>query len=152
MRRMPAFRDALATITAGPAYRPRRMFTTSPGRSRPSAASRSDGGAVDGPLGGALGPVLPDVAERALGRLAGLGALRRSRSVRASSRTTSWSAWYWANDRLSRWRASSGVYARTRLAAMLYVGRNAERRLNDRLPASAATRSNGTNGLHSTTA
>ena len=35
---------------------------------------------------------------------------------------------------------------------MLYVGRNAERRWNVRLDASAATCSNGTNGLHSTTA
>ena len=35
---------------------------------------------------------------------------------------------------------------------MLYVGRNAELRWNVRLPASEATWSNGTNGLHSTTA
>ena len=35
---------------------------------------------------------------------------------------------------------------------MLYVGRNAERRWNVRLVASVATCSNGTNGLHSTTA
>ena len=35
---------------------------------------------------------------------------------------------------------------------MLYVGRNAERRWNARLDASSATCSNGTNGLHSTTA
>ncbi len=35
---------------------------------------------------------------------------------------------------------------------MLYVGRKAERRWNVRLAASAATCSNGTNGLHRTTA
>ena len=41
------------------------------------------------------------------------------------------SAWYWANERLRRWCASSLVYVRIRLAAMLYVGRNADRRWND---------------------
>ena len=62
------------------------------------------------------------------------------------------SDWNWANDRFSRWWACSLVYVRIRFAAMLYVGRNAERRWNDVLAASSATSSNRTHGDHSTTA
>ena len=93
-----------------------------------------------------MSPYGLSACSRAVARLA------RTRSRRASRRTTSRSAWYCANDRLSRWWACSLVYVPTRLAAMLYVGRNAERRWNVRLAARAATCSKGTNGLHSTTA
>ena len=46
----------------------------------------------------------------------------------------------------------SAGYRCTRLAAMLYVGRNDDERAYVRLDASPATWSNGTNGDHSTIA
>ena len=49
--------------------------------------------------------VLPDVAERALGHGTAAPSCERTRSRRASRRTTSRSDWYSANDRLSRWWA-----------------------------------------------
>ena len=65
-------------------------------------------------------PVLGHVAQlaRGLGPQLALTATLDA-AGRVSSRTTAASAWYWANDRLSRWWASSGRSRRTRLAAML---------------------------------
>ena len=87
-----------------------------PGRTRSRAAMTS--AVMDGTLAGRLlaGPdqpaVLLDVPRSQVGRPPGRRPKRpRCRSSWVSRRTTSLSARYWANDRLSRWWATSGGVA-----------------------------------------
>ena len=137
-------------------------WITSPGRSRArasldlAAAGRPDGPARAPRAGTARGgdqrPVLSTSpsSHSASARASARAVSRRARRV--SSRTTAWSAWNWANDRLSRWWAWSGGVAADEVGRHVVGGpeRGAERE--------AAARGQGghvaerTNGDHSTTA
>ncbi len=122
-------RRAVDSTATRPADLPPASRSTSPGLIRSSAsttASRDDG---------ARRPPSPPPAFANRRRYSSTSPSSQTASARAASislrlrstcrsrRTTSLSARYWANDRLSRWWADSGVYRRTRLTAMLYVGR-----------------------------
>ena len=76
------------------------------GGQSPPRSSIGAGGPL--PRSPGAGPVLLDVAPLAAGPARASARAARVRSSWASRRTTSLSARYWANDRLSRWWATSG--------------------------------------------